>query len=394
MLSYPSAMLVRVVFLLLASVGVRAAELPPFEAGPFPVATTNLEVRPQADAKAMFDYMNGAKSSGGAKYLTDILVHPAAVPTVQLAVPDDAQHFGELAGKRLPLVLLVVYPTTRDNPRPDYVFPYTETGDRTFSHMQRPGEAPLLADPTVKYPLVVLSGGYNTHGLWRLFHLRQLAAHGYIAVDIFQADGRNGSFATNLALRTLGVRAAIDFVLRDPGFGPAVDATRIGVVGDSAGAHTVLSLLGGTDPSGRVPAAPDPRVKVAVGVVPFMGGEFGFWPFKVDAWHFGSDHAGLRGVQRPFLALYGGKDSNVLPGGVESGVRALGGPVLAVRLDDEAHLLSDTAHRDVRTWELLFLDAWLRDDAEARRKLAECDSVAGGTRDRVTYRSKLAETRR
>lgn len=387
MLFTPWAKVSSVALSLLALVGVRAAELPPFEPGPFPVATTNLEVRPQADAKAMFEYMNGAQSSGAAKYLTDILVHPDAVPTVNLEVPADAKVFGPLAGQRLPLVLLVVYPTTRNNPRPDYVFPYTETGDRTFSHMQRPGEAALLAEPGKKYPLIVLSGGYNTHGLWHLFHLKQLAAHGYIVVDIFHGDGRQGAFATNLALRALGVRAALDYVLRDPTFGPAIDAERIGATGESAGAHTVLSVLGGTDPSGRVPVAPDPRVKAAVGVVPFMGGEFGFWPFKVDAWHFGSDHAGLRGVQRPFLALYGGKDSNVPPAGVEAGVRALGGPALAVRLDDEAHLISDAAQRDVRTWELLFFNAWLRDDATARRQLEEGTTVTGGTSDRVTYRS-------
>jgi len=73
--------------------------------------------------------------------------------------------------------------------------------------------------------------------------------------------------------------------------------------------------------------------------------------------------------------------------GVEAGVRVLGGPALAVRLDDEAHLLTDAAHRDVRTWELLFFNDWLRAAAAARRQLEECTTVTGGTSDRVTYRS-------
>lgn len=372
---------------LVASTRGRGAEIVPVEAGPFAVATTNLEVQPQADAKAMFAFLNGARTADRTPYLTDILVHPDAVPTVQLDVPADAAHYGAFAGQRVPLVLLVVYPTPRDNPRPDYVFPYTETGDRTFTHMQRPGERPLLADPAAKYPLIVLSGGYNTHGLWHLFHLKQLAAHGYIVVDLFHGDGRSQSFAANLALRGLAVRAALDHVLRDPDFGPAIDPARIGASGESAGAHTVLAALGGIDPSGRVPALADPRVKAAVGVVPFMGASFGMWPFKVDAWHFGEDHAGLRDVRRPFLALYGGKDVNVAPAGVEAGVRALGGPALAVRLDDETHSLTEPAHRDVRTWELLFFNAWLRDDAAARRQLEEGTTVTDGTRDRVTYRN-------
>ena len=377
--------------LLLAAVpALTATEIPAISPGPFPAATTNLEVRPHANAKAMFDYMNGKASAEGTQYLTDILVHPAAVPTVHLDVPADPGLYGKLAGTRLPLVLLIVYPTTRDNDRPDYVFPYTETGDRTFTHMQRPGDRPLLADPAARHPLIVMSGGYNTHGLWHLAHLKALAAHGYIVVDIFHGDGRSGLFAGNLALRALGLRAALDHVLQDPDFGPAIDPDRIGATGESAGAHTVLAALGGTDPSGRIPALPDPRVKAAFGVVPFMGGSFGIWPFKMDAWYFGEDHAGLRNVRKPFLAVYGGKDTNVPPEGVEAGVRAMAGPVTAVMLDDEAHLLTDAAHREVRTWELLFFNRWLRGDEPARQQLEQGTSVQGGVQDRVTHRRNSA----
>lgn len=369
------------------------AEIAPVGPGPLRVATTNLEVRPQGDAQQMFDFLNGRATPEGLRYLTDLLVHPETVPTAWIEVPADVRRFGPLAGVRLPLVLLVVYPTRSDNPCPDYVFPYTETGDRTFTHMQRPGEKPLLADPAAKYPLLVFSGGYNTHGLWHLSHLKQLAAQGYIVVDLFHGDGRNEDFAGNLALRALGVRAALDHLLRDPDFGPAIDAARIGAIGESAGAHTVLAALGGVDPSGRVPALADPRVKAAVGVVPFLGASFGFWPFKIDAWHFGEDHAGLRGVRRPFLAVYGSRDANVPPAGVEAGVRALGGPALAVRLADESHRLTERAQHDVRTWQLLFFDAWLRDDPVARQQLARGAAVAGGVEDQVTYRSAGAAPR-
>lgn len=371
-------------FLLDPAAGL-AAEIPALGPGSFAVATTNLEVRPQADAKAMFDFMNGKSTSTGPQYLTDILVHPDAVPTVQLDVPADAGLFGKLAGTRLPLVLLIVYPTTRDNPRADYVYPYTETGDRTFTHMEQPGDTPILAHPATRHPLIVMSGGYNTHGLWHLSHLKELAAHGYIVVDVFHGDGRGFSFAANLTLRPLAVRAALDFVLQHPDFGPAIDPNRIGATGESAGGHTVLALLGGTDPTGRVAAGADPRVKAAFGVVPFMGGSFGFWPFKVDAWHFGEDHGGLRGVRKPFFAVYGGKDANVPPEGVEAGVRALSGPATAVMLDDESHLLTNPAQRDVRTWELLFFDYWLRDDATARQQLEQGTSVQGGVKDHRTY---------
>lgn len=371
---------------LFSGASLAAAELAPFQPGPFPVATTHLEVTRGADAQAMFAYLNGQASSSGMQYLTDILVHPTAVPTVQLDVPADAGLYGKLAGTRLPLVLLVVYPTTRDNTRPDYEFPYSATGDRTFTRMQRPGDKPIFANPAAKYPLIVMSGGYNTHGLWHLFHLKELAAHGYIVVDIFHGDGRSNLFAGNLALRALGLRATLDHILQHPDFGPVIDPDRIGATGASGGAHTVLAALGGTDPTGRIPAVPDPRVKAAFGVVPFMGGSFGIWPFKMDAWYFGEDHAGLRGVRQPFLAVYGGKDSNVPPVGVEAGVRALGGPAIAVMLDDETHSLTNPAQREVRTWELLFFNRWLRDDETAREQLEQGTSVQGGVKDRVIYR--------
>ena len=58
-----------------------ATELDPIPPGPHPVAMTNLEVRPQSDAKAMFGFLNGKTSAEGTRYLTDILVHPDAVPT-------------------------------------------------------------------------------------------------------------------------------------------------------------------------------------------------------------------------------------------------------------------------------------------------------------------------
>ena len=367
-------------------------ELEPILSGPFPVATTNLEARP-CDSKAMFDYLNGKTASGATQYLTDILVHPEAVPTVSINVPDDAKLYGPQAGTRLPLVLLIVYPTTRENPRPDYQYPYTETGDRLFTHMQRPGDKPIFADPAAKYPLIVFSGGYNTHALWHLFHLKALAAQGYIVVDMSHGDGRGASFAGNAALRSIELRATLDFVLQQPDFGPAIDPDRIGAVGESAGGHTVLAALGGIDPAGKIPAGADPRVKAAFGVVPFMGGSLGFWPFKLDFWFFGEDHAGLRQVRRPFMALYSGNDGNVPPAGVEAGLRALAGPATGIMLDGEGHLVSNPANSDIRTWEILFFDAWLRDNATARQKLATGTSVRGGVNDHKTIPSTAENTR-
>jgi dienelactone hydrolase len=176
----------------------------------------------------------------------------------------------------------------------------------------------------------------------------------------------------------------LDFLLQHPDFAPAIDAERIGAVGESAGGHTVLAALGGMDPAAKIPVGTDSRIKAAFGVVPFMGGSVGFWPFKMDLWFFGEDHAGLQPVKRPFMALYAEKDSNVPPEGVEAGLRAMTGPATGIMLDGEKHIVSDPANSDIRTWEILFFNAWLRDDAMARRKITAGTSVSGGVTDHRT----------
>lgn len=359
-----------------------AVELEPIGPGPDALATTNLEVTPREGVK-MFDYLNGKMTSKDTVYLTDILTHPEAVPTLSIAVPDNRSLFHALAGRSIPVVLVIMYPTPHDNPRPDYVYPYKDTGDSRLPHMQRPGDKPLFAAPG-KFPLVVLSGGYNTHAMWHLNLMKMLASHGYIVIDIQHGDGRGPSFEGNLALRVLELRATIDYALQNPDFSGAVDPDRIGVIGQSAGGHTIAAAMGGTDPTGRIPSQPDPRIKAGFGLVPFLGGSMGFWPMKVDLWFFGEDHAGLRSVRTPFFAICGGKDTNVPPEGVEDGVRAMSGPATAVKLDGQPHQLYVASQSDVDTWEILFFDTWLKGDAAARRKLESGTSVRGGVPDHKT----------
>ncbi len=360
------------------------AELEPVGRGPFAIGCTNLEVTPR-EGVPMFDFLNGKRNSQGTVYLTDILTHPDTVPTFDLDVPADATLYGAQASTTIPVVVVVFYPTTPDNPRPDYAFPYKDTGDKIFPHMQRRGERPLLPDTAAKYPLILFSGGYNTHPLWHFEHLKLLASRGYIVADVVHGDGRGATLAGNTALRVQELHAALDYLLRRSEFASAIDVDRIGAAGQSAGGHTILAAMGGVDPSGRIPPSPEPRIKAGFGLVPFMGGSFGGWPFKLDAWYFGEDFRGLRSVRAPFLAVYGEKDKNVLAANVEAGVRMMSGPVTAIMLDGEVHGLTKGAENDALTWEALFFDAWLRGDASAQQKLATGTSVRGGVNDHRTY---------
>jgi predicted dienelactone hydrolase len=361
----------------------QAADIAAFVPGPYAVGSTNLQVTPPA-GKPLIDHLNGSKDGS---YLSAILTHPRAVPQLQVTVPATDPYAGALAGKPQPLVLHILYPTAATNPRPDYAFPYKETGDALVPHMQGPADKPLLADPAAKYPLIVYSGGYNTHGLWHLGHLKGLASHGYIVVNLFHGDSRAPGYHESVALRQAGVRAALDFVLKDPVFGPAIDQERIGASGASAGGMTVLALLGGTDPKHPGRSARDARIKAGFGLVPFMGGSFGIWPFQTDAWHVGRDFEGLAAVKAPFFAVYADQDKSVSADAVRAGVRRLGGPAWAVELPGEGHLLSPAAEREAYSWELTFFDAVLRGNADARAKLVTGTKVREVGKGQMTFTS-------
>jgi hypothetical protein len=363
-----------------------ASEIPAAAAGPYAVGSTCMEVTPKDD-QPMGDYLNGKYTRQRVWYVADLLTYRDATPVLQVPVPRE-KTFGAQAGTSLPLVLFVLYPTTRDNPRADYRFPYSETGDNVFPHMQRPGDRPMFAPALGKCPAIIYSGGYNTHGLWHLEHLKFLASHGYVVVDIFHGDGRCASFSAAMALRPDEVRAAIDFIAQDKEFSDAIDPERIGLSAASAGGHSIASVMGGVDPQQPAASKRDARVKAGVALVPYLGGVMGVWPFQVEDWRFGQNHAGLATVRTPFLAIYGEKDKNVPRTGVESAVNAIGGPVPSVLLEGETHSITAPANIDINTWELLFFNAWLREDPAAKKLLDDGTSVQGGVTDRkIVHRS-------
>ena len=355
-------------------------EILPIGPGPFAVGSTNLEVSDHP-ASPMIDYLKGKSISHQPIYLAEILVHPGSALLTKVDIPANPAVYGRHAGTSMPLVLYVLYPTSGENQRADYKFPYPNTADNVFPHMQKADEKPIFAGTGARYPLIVYSQGYEGHGLWDLEQLKFLAAHGYIVVDIFHGDGR-ANLEANLGLRPLALKAALDYLLKHPDFGLAIDPDRIGVSGSSFGGYTILAAMGGK----YLPSAePDPRIKAGFGLVPFMGATFGFWPFTTHAWPFGKDYSGLKSVQIPFLAVYGEKDTNVSPKSVLGGIARISGPALAVMLDGEQHLLSKKVWTDVYTWELLFFNTWLRGDAEARKLLYGGTSVQGGVNNHKTY---------
>jgi hypothetical protein len=349
-----------------------AIELRPYAPGEFAVGSSNMEV-PDKPNQPMIDYLKGTPGEKGV-YITELFLHPETALHTTVQIPSQPRAYGGQSGKTLPLAFYVLYPTCADNTREDYKFPYSETGDNVFPHMQRKGDKPIFPQAGQCYPLIVYSHGYDAHGLWDLHHLKVLAAHGYIVVCIFHGDARS-TFFENFGLRPLEFQRAIDYLLAHPDFGPAIDRDRIGASGSSFGGYTILSVMGGKYLR-SVECEADARIKAGFGLVPFVGGDFSN--------PFGKDYSGLKPVKIPFFAVYGEKDTNVRPETIVGAFSQLNCNATAIMLDGEKHILSGKVWSDVLTWELLFFDAWLRGNPDAKRQLMEGTSVQGGVDDHRT----------
>ena len=81
-------------------------------------------------------YWKGMPSdSGTPRYVTDLLGDPDNTLIATVTAPQDSTLYGEFVGQQVQFVVIVCYPTTADNPRPDYPLNPPQT-DRVVPHMQ------------------------------------------------------------------------------------------------------------------------------------------------------------------------------------------------------------------------------------------------------------------
>jgi len=372
--------------------------------GPYAVACSNIAqdfTRLGAD-EDVTDYWEGRPSdSGTPRYVTDLLADPADTLTVTVTAPQDSDLYGDFAGQAVTFVVLVCYPTTADNPRPDYPLNPQQTA-MVVPHMQTGSEAPLFADASVRYPVVAFSHGYMGSPISDDYFLAisTVASYGYVVIAPFHGDLRFSDLnisnledaidvASNLdnftalqALRPLSISAALDLVLSHPQWRDHLDETQIGGFGVSMGGETML-LLGGAGLTTSFfdiglswkQVTLDPRIKAAVGYVPYFGQPI------LPA--FGRDQQGLEGIGLPFLGLSGTADTTAPISEAEAGISRLTGTRRLVALSGVAHEFDEASAGDIFTWTLTFLDAEVRGNAEAIGRLSTMGSVAGGGDDSV-----------
>ena len=374
------------------------AALPP---GPYAVGCNNIvqDFSRVPAGESAKDYWEGTPNGNTPRYVTDLLADPANSMVVNQPIPNDGALFGNYAGQARPYVVLVCYPTTATNPRPDYPLP----AGSVIPHMQRGAEAPIFADEGTRYPLLLFSHGLTGSPISNdyISALRVFAAWGYVVVAPFHGDGRYANvklenfndrlyallhikdFVAMQAVRPLSLSSALDAVLASPQFAAHVDPASVGGFGASLGGESLM-LMGGAQLTTTVGQSSkqvtfDSRLGAAVGYVPYFGQEV--YPA------FGRDQKGLTGVTLPYLAISGTADTTAPIKATERGFELLNGTRQLVALSGVEHGFATAFTDDIFTWSLTFLAGQLNGDPVTRATSARMTSVAGGGDDvlRIDY---------
>ena len=327
--------------------------------------------------------------------MTALLADPANTLSVTVTAPSDPTLYGSFAGRQVVFVLLACYPTVANNPRPDYPLP---TG-HFVPHMQTGSNPPLFADAGARYPVLAFSHGLRGSPISSDYieAISVFASYGYIVVAPFHGDPRFSNlkvddlndavtllahladFLALQTLRPLAVSAGLDLMLAHPQWRDHINTTQIGGFGASMGGETMLLLAGAGLTSSLGLASSqitvDPRIKAAVGYVPYFG--------QVFLPAFGRDEHGLDNVTLPYLAISGTADTTAPIIVTGQGMARLAGVRELVALSGVTHKFDVASTNDIFTWALMFLDAEVRGNSATRNVLSTMGSVAGGGDDHV-----------
>ncbi|PWB67189.1 MAG: hypothetical protein C3F16_00615 [Betaproteobacteria bacterium] len=389
---------------------------PAIGAGPFAVACSNVaqdESLIAALGSTPQEIWEGRPRDGQGRYVSQVLAAPGTAIAFEAPVPDQREIYPRFAGGTVPYVAIVCHPTPRSNPDPDYVLP--GTGD-VVPRMQRAGAAPrllsraeylegfgiFLSPPPpgpAPLPTILFSHGLGGSPIspGYLAAMVDLASQGFLVAGVFHGDPRFSririedlrdlvsalaefdEFVELELLRPVSLRALLDALLAHPGFAPGIDRERIAGFGASLGGQAMANLLGARLTVGLGLACrdtvTDPRVKAAVGLVPYAGQTFlpSFCNDQVGAWN----------VERPYLAISGTADSTAPIGMMEQALNRFRGSRYLVALEGIGHGYTPDMRGDVMTWTVGFLEAYLRIAArpDAIDRFIRLASVAGGTVD-------------
>ena len=361
-----------------------ATGLEPMGPGPYPVASTNMEVLPEYAGigdDAMLEVLLGRQGDDGeSRFVIDILKYPEAAWIVDVPVPNEPDLYGPASAQELPVLSFIVYPSKAGGQENRYEFPYQESRFGVFDDMLAPGETPGFAGSNDRYPLIVLAHGASAHGIYDVGRAHNLASHGYIVAVLTYGDDRTVTSPSEYDhvgfLRPLLTKAVIDSLLDSEMFGNNIDHDSIGISGHSFGGFTSLAIAGGPF-RGNPSTVSDDRIKAGVIAAPWVGN-----PKNADKpFAFGPDNSGLNKVSVPFICLFGTSDESTTAASILPAMRQLGGPTYVVELVDQPHIFEDGSWKDRDGWELLFFSAYLKRDPASLARLETGQSMKGGNED-------------
>ena len=393
----------------LAALPNHSVEMAPVAPGPYPVACSNLaqdNTRVAQLGIPIDDFWTGADDH----YIGDILLEPADTLVARPRVPGD-DLYPQRRNTTVEFVVVACYPTDATNTRPDYPLP---DGQR-IPRMQRFGQAPILAPQACiaifpppancgRFPLLVFSHGLAGSPVdgKSIDFLVRLASYGYIVAAPFHGDKRFSRVKIEdlgdvlylifgfdrvvemQAMRPLSLKAVIDLMLAHPQFSAYIDAARIGGIGGSMGGAAMTWLLGAEITTGYPslksrPTVQDPRIKAAVGYVPYAG------QFFLPA--YGEENATARNVTAPYLAISGTADTTAPIYMMEQAMNNFRGARYLVALSGVEHTYDVSYADDVFGWTIPFFAAYLNGDRTALDRLTRQRNVRGGLNDfmRIDY---------
>jgi predicted dienelactone hydrolase len=367
----------------------------PVGAGPYPVACSNMaqDFTRLLPGDTPDNYWEGEPGGSGPRYVTSLLADAANTFVFTIDAPDDRELFGPFATRSIPYVVLVCYPTTAGNPNAAYPLP----NGKAIPHMQTGAQVPLFAQDRALYPVLLFSHGLSGSPLSSdyLDAVTLLASEGYVVIAPFHGDARIaqidldnigdianailhfGEYTAMQALRPLSLSAALDVVSANPGFAVHMDMNAVGGFGGSLGGQSLL-LMAGAQLTTSVglsskPVMFDPRLKAAVGYVPYFG------QFVFPA--FGRDQKGLDPVALPYLAISGTADTVAPLLATAQGMLRLRHTRQLVALEGVQHGFDRTSAPDIFTWSLTFLAGYVQGDPVMRARSARMTQVSGGGND-------------
>jgi fermentation-respiration switch protein FrsA (DUF1100 family) len=385
----------------------------PLPPGHFKVACSNVEqdTSRMAPGTVVTDYWDGFPVNGTDHYVTEILAHPESAFVYDALVPDERSVYPGHAGDLVTFAAIVCYPTGATNTDPDYKLPLT--GD-VVPHMALPGNAPKIItacsvsvcfpelDLPVQLPLIVFSHGLTGSPIdsGYIQAIVQLAAQGFMVAAPFHGDPRFSRIHLGdvndlyylydqfdrvlemQLMRPLSLKVMVDKLLADPRYAAGIDPDRIVGFGASLGGEAMMLLLGArvTTTLGKQcsdAAVHDPRIKAAVGYVPFAG-----WSFLPA---FCAGQSGAKSVNRPFLAISGTADTTAPLAMAKEAVDQFQSSRYMVEFVAGQHELRPEDAGDLFTWTLTFLHAYVPNPlaSMAMARFIKMDQVVGGREDHV-----------